>query len=121
LLAELKAETQGQAQRRSAQAQRGRLRETPCTRGERSSLAALAVALLWRLAWIDGVNVEAGGPPLAVASCDCCFRGGEQDEDRVSLPASYPRLAVSKKEGCRGGNEAVTKLLAEPDQTRLSR
>src|ERR1700722_10151500 len=52
LSAELKAETQGQAQRRSAQAQRGRLRETPCTRGERSSLAALAVAV----AVASGVN-----------------------------------------------------------------
>jgi len=39
------AETQGQAQRRSAQAPRGRLRETPCTAGSRSSLAALAVAV----------------------------------------------------------------------------
>src|SRR5271155_2798893 len=45
LVGELKAETQGQAQPRSAQAQRGRLREPPCTRGERSSLAALAVAV----------------------------------------------------------------------------
>jgi hypothetical protein len=85
LSAELKAETQGQAQRRSAQAQRGRLRETPCTRGERSSLAALAVA-------------------VAAASCvnRRRFGGGEQDEGRVSVPASCPRLAVSKKEGCRG-------------------
>jgi hypothetical protein len=59
----VKAEAQGQAQRRSAQAQRGRLRETPCTRGERSSLAALAVAVAVASGVNDGVNVEAGGPP----------------------------------------------------------
>src|SRR5271169_6421967 len=35
----------GQAQRRSAQAQRGRLRETPCTRGERSSFHVFLQAL----------------------------------------------------------------------------
>ena len=45
----------------------------------------------------------------------------EQDEDRVSLPASCPRLAVSKKEGCREGKEAVTKLssVAPPARIRV--
>jgi hypothetical protein len=51
----------------------------------------------------QGRNVSFS-PSLAVASCDCCFGGGEQVEDRVSLPSSCPRLAVSEKEGSRGGN-----------------
>jgi hypothetical protein len=82
-------------------------------RGAKLLRAALAVAV----AVASGVNRRRRRrgrrlAPSAVASCDCCFGGGEQDEDRVSLPASCPRLAVSKKEGCRGGNEAVTKLVA---------